>query len=377
MAIDYVEIRDSTLELIGVIDTAKSIIWHPVFFGVGDFEVYTKVTPESVSILKAGNYVVRPDDIEIGIIESIEVTNDTQDGLMIVAAGRFAKSILDRRVIYRLSGTANKATVLEGNVETNIRKLVSDNAIACAFDSKRNIPQLELGTLYNIPAIIVDENGAATQKQVAPENLLTYTDTMLKEYGLSAIVLLEDERKKLQYTIVRGVDRSVDNTAGNMPIIFSQDFDNLTASVYSFNNSASKNMALIGGEENKDTIRYFTTVVGKETGMQRRELWVNASAIKKTYKDDNDEEHTYTDSQYNAMLKAEGKQGIAENAPVESFTGTIDIVNGNWRYNTDFSLGDIVTVQDNTIGKYANVRITEITEVQDENGYAIEANYQS
>ena len=375
--IDYIEVRNTAFNIIGIIDTAKSVIWHSVFFGVGDFELYTQATPAAVSILQKDNYITRPNDIEVGIIEHIEVVNNDQDGLMIIASGRFAKAILDRRIIYRLSGTANKATVLSGNVETNIRKLVSDNAIACAFDSKRNIPQLELGTLYNIPAIIVDENGVATQKQVAPENLLTYTDTMLKEYGLSAIVLLDDERQKLQYTIVRGIDRSVDNTSGNMPIIFSQEFDNLTASVYLFDNSASKNMALIGGEENKETIRYFTTVVGKETGMQRRELWVNASSIKKTYKDDNDEEQTYTDSQYNAMLKAEGKQGIAQLAPVESFTGTIDIVNGNWEYNKDFSLGDIVTVQDNTIGKYANVRITETTEVQDEDGYSIEAIYQS
>ena len=37
--ISYVEILNTERELIGIIDTAKSIIWHSVYFGVGDFEI--------------------------------------------------------------------------------------------------------------------------------------------------------------------------------------------------------------------------------------------------------------------------------------------------------------------------------------------------
>ena len=42
MAIEYVEIRNTNAEVIGIIDAAQSIIWHSVYFGVGDFEIYTK-----------------------------------------------------------------------------------------------------------------------------------------------------------------------------------------------------------------------------------------------------------------------------------------------------------------------------------------------
>lgn len=375
MAIEYIEIRNKGLDLVGIVDAATSIIWHSVYFGVGDFEIYTKATPEAVSLLQEGFYITRPDDIEVGIIEKINITDNPQDGSMIIAAGRFAKSILDRRLIYKLSGSVNTPTILRGNVEENARALVYDNAISCAFDSKRNMQLLELETLAGIPAKIVDENGYAAQKQVSYQNLLTYTDGFLEEYGLASLLTLDIYAKKLKYSVYAGIDRSTDNISGNVPIIFSQDFDNLTASEYTRDTTRAKNAALIGGA-GEGIERFYSLLEGDETDLQRREVFIDASSINRTYKEDGAEEETeYTAAEYTALLHTKGKQDMSAMTEIESFAGTIDLVNGNWIYNRDFMLGDLVTVQDNNIGKYINVRIKEITEVQDENGYTIEAVY--
>lgn len=377
MAIEYVEIRNHNTDIIGIIDAAKSVIWHSVFFGVGDFEIYTEATPEALKMLKKYNYVTRPDDIEIGIIEKIEIVNDENDGLMISAAGRFAKSILDRRLIYKLAGKTNTPTVLRGNVEENIRELVYNNAIACSFDSKRNISILELGEFAGTTARIVDNNGYATQKQTSYANLLDYTDGVLQEYGLASMAVLNAERRKLQYIVYAGVDRSIDNTNGNTPVVFSREFDNLTASAYMCDTTAEKNTALIGGE-GEGAERFYSLLEGNETDLQRREMFIDASSINKTYKEgsgENEEEITYTDEEYRALLDAKGKQDLTPLVVTENYNGTIDIENGNYIYNRDFYLGDIVTVQDNQLEAVLNVRITEITEVQDENGYTVDANY--
>lgn len=371
--IDYVEIRNENTDVIGIIDAAKSIIWHSVYFGVGDFEIYAPATADVLRLLRVGYYVTRPDNAEIGIIESINIANNAQDGLMIAASGRFAKSILDRRLIYNLSGAVNRATILRGNVEAEVREVVANNAINCAFDSRRNIPLLELGALSNIPLRIVDDNGNATEKQVSYGNLLSYTDGVLAEYGLAATVVLNGG--KLQYIVYQAVDRSADNTAGNFPIVFSREYDNLTASEYSYNATTERNVALIGGA-GEGVERFYSLIAGTASGLNRRELWIDASSISKTYKDDSDAEQTYSDAEYKAMLDAKGKQDLSPQVATEMFSGTIDITNGNWVYNRDFTIGDIVTVQDNNIGIYANVRIREITEVQDENGYSVAANYQ-
>lgn len=368
--IEYVEVRrKSDREIIGIVDGAKSIIWHSVYYGVGDFEIYAVASPKHVELLVEGNYITRPNDHEIGVIESVS-SETNSDGTMLIVSGRFAKSILDRRHIYRLSGKQNQATILSGNVESAIRTVVKNNAIACSFDSSRNIAELELGALANIPTVIVDERGQAAQKQVSFDNLLDYTDKVLKEYELGAIVTLNDDTNKLQYEVYQGIDRSADNTDGNDPIVFSREYDNLTESIYKSNIAPKKTAALIGGEgEGLD--RFYSLIVGTETGINRREMFVDGSSISKKYKDSSDTERTYTDAQYKAMLNAFGKQELAENIADIYFEGKINPNGGIWRLKEHYNVGDLVTFQNNTLGLFVNVRITELSEVQDENGYDI------
>ena len=375
MSIEYVEIRNENTELLGILDTAQSIIWHSVYFGVGDFEIYTQASPEALSLLQAGNLVTRPDDLEVGIIEKISIAHNQQDGRMITAAGRFAKCLLERRLIYNLSGTVNTPAILRGNVETEVRRIVAENAISCPFDSRRNIPQLALGELANIPLRIVDSDGYATQKQVSYQNLLQDTDELLQEYGLGATVILDESAKLLRYVVYSGIDHSWNNDAGNAPIMFSKEFDNMTSSSYEYDATTEKNAALIGGE-GEGVERFYSLIAGAQAGLQRREMWVDASSLNRTYKDENDEEQTYSESDYRAMLDAAGTQQLNANNITEAFDGAIDIQNSQWQYNRDFALGDIVTTQDDDIGKYINVRLREVLEVQDENGYSIEANNQ-
>ncbi len=376
MSIEYVEIRDESATLLGIVDTAESVIWHSVFFGVGDFEIYAKSSPELIALLQVGNLVTRPDDLEVGIIETINIADDPASGVMITAAGRFAKAILERRLIYNLSGNVNTPTILRGNVEEEVRRVVKENAIDCAFDSRRNIPLLALGDLAGLPHKIIDENGAAAAKQVSYQNLLTYTDELLQEYGLGATVILDEDAGKLRYIVYGGIDRSWDNAAGNDPIIFGKDYDNLTSSSYGFDTTTEKNVALIGGA-GEGVERFYSLVAGAQTGLQRRELWVDASSLNRSYKDDSGEEKTYTDDEYRAMLNAAGTQQLGAYTAAETFDAPFDIQNSRWQYNRDFALGDIVTTQNEDIGKFANVRLREVLEVQDENGYSIEANNQT
>lgn len=373
--IEYIEVREAkSRELIGIVDTAKSVIWHSVYYGAGDFEVYAPCTAENIAMLTAGNYITRSDNEDIGIIEKISVQYDPQDGRMIVASGRFAKSILDRRIIYTRSGNSVSATILRGNVETAVRKLVSDNAINCAFDSARNMSNLVLGAVAGMSAVIVDETGATAEKQVTHDELLTYSDALLEEYELGARCVLNDALK-LAYIVYGGKDCSIDNTSGNSPVIFSQDFDNLLTSEYTADQTALKNTALIGGEG--EGVKRFHTIIKDSalTGENRRETFVDASSLSKTYKDENDVEQTLTDAEYTQQLKSLGRQTLAGLTIIETFDGSIDLTNGSFKYGTDYSLGDIVTIQDIEIGLYINPRILEITEVQDENGYQIEAIY--
>jgi hypothetical protein len=77
------------------------------------------------------------------------------------------------------------------------------------------------------------------------------------------------------------------------------------------------------------------------------------------------------------MLNAAGRQELAARTAHETFGGVLDVQNSPYQYNRDFALGDIVTEENHEIGKFANVRILEILEAQNENGYSIEATSQT
>lgn len=373
--IEYVEVRSIDGVMLGIVDTADSVIWHSVYFGVGDFEIYAPYSKANAELLVRGRLVSHSGSAEVGLIESVQYPISAQDGRSIVAAGRFVKSILDRRIIYKIDGTSVSPTILSGNVESAARRLVLENAVE-PTDASRAISQLVLSAHSDTAPTIIDADGNASEKQVTHDSLLEYTDSLLEEYGLGATVYLTDDGK-LAYLVYAGIDRSVGNAAGREPVIFSHEYDNLSGSEYSVNETAYKSFELIGGEgEGVDRFSVTLDRTG-ETGLARRETFVDASSIKRTYKDDEGTEQTLTDAQYTLQLRANGAQRFPDMSVIESFNGTIDLTNSIFVFGTHFKLGDIVTVHEEEIGVYMNVRITEATEVQDADGYRVDVSYKA
>ena len=373
--IEYLEARNSNREIIGILDDFQSIIWETNYYSTGAFEVYLRAVPQYINVLQIGNYVTRPDDENIGIIENINVEYSEEFGKMIAASGRFAKSILDRRIIYNASGNTTEKlsispVISSGLVETAVRKLVTDHIISSP-QTARNISFITLGELQGITKKIVDESGKNTQLQTSFGNLLEYTDEMLHSYELGAKMVFDRETLQLKYTVYEGKDRSRNNTQNNLPIIMSQEYDNFFSSRYEKNTTQIKNTALIGGEgEGADR---FCTMIGiNAVGLNRREVWIDASAQSKTY-ELNGEQKQYTDDEYLALLKSAGTQTIADYQTTEIYDGELNI--NALTYKTDFNVGDIITVEDNELNIYINPRIIAVIENQNESGYSISISY--
>ena len=201
---------------------------------------------------------------------------------------------------------------------------------------------------------------------------MEYTDEVLQEYGMSARVIYNDSNKKLLYEVYQGTDRSSDNTGGIEPIVFSVDYDNLNSSDYSYDETPLKNSVLIGGA-GEDLERFYTLLTKNKSGLQLREIFLDASSINRTYRNEGDtQDQTYTNAEYRAMLNQQGNITLKEQIAEETFSGDVNVTFGRWILYRDYFLGDIVTVQDNKINKYIDTRIVEIIEVQDENGYKVD-----
>lgn len=396
--IDYAEIYqatdDGSLALFGVIDDFSSVIWKSSYYGVGQFEIYAPATEANLGLLKGGLYVLTPNtgDKEVGVIERVEVTYSPDEGRMVAASGRFAKSMLDRRIIYSpLYDAAEggngyiwrcKPMTLSGKVDAAACTLVQDNA------TNPHLPNHLLKGDRRLWHLVCDEADAASkypetitvstsgteedaEKQVTFKNLLDYTDGLLEEYGLAARIELDRGDMRLHYRVYKGASRSYSSHPEGEPIVFSEEMDNLTSTEYVYDESAKKTTAFIGGEgEGLDRKCAFAyEYVG---GMERREVFVDASSITTEVEEG---ETPPTMEEYRKQLEAQGQQTVAQSPAEETLGGQMDITNSPLEYRRDFNVGDVVTIEDSVLGLSTDVRILSVTEVQDEKGYNIDMEY--
>ena len=400
--IEYVEIYSleggigySRLELTGLVDDFASVIWKNDYYGAGEFEIYAPATEANMALLVPERYVMTScgGTDEVAIIERVEVANSLDEGRMITASGRFAKSILDRRIVYTPvydSGEGGngyiwhcRSVTLSGKVDLAAISLVRDNAANPPKNNQylkgdRHLPALgwnpgDYRSRYpETISISTEESEESAEKQVTYKNLLDYTDGLLEEYGLAArLFLYKDYDNLLHYYVYKGVSRTVRDHPEGEPIVFSMEMDNLLNTDYVYDVSPIKTTALIGGEgeglERKCAFAYEWI-----SGMERREVFVDASSITSEVEEG---ETPPTMEEYRKQLEAQGQQTVATSPAEETLSGSIDISNSTLRYREDFYLGDLVTVEDRFLGISADVRILSVTEVQDENGYNIDMEY--
>lgn len=398
---DYAEIyrlSGNVLALEGIVDDFSRFYWKLEYYGAGEIEIKAPATPNNLAVLKAGHYVRTPDggDSEIGIIERIAISSSLEEGPQVVASGRMAKSILDRRIIYSPVFDAaeggngyiwhSSSKILSGKVDAAAALLVKENAAAPVnpdpkLKGDRSLPVLawkdEDGASKFPETISVEvktDTGTqeeAADKQVTYKNLLEYTDGLLQEYGLGARLWLDREAMNLRYMVYKGRSFAKFDHPDGEPLVFSQEMDNLTSTDYVYDESLTKSVALIGGEgeglERKCAFAYEWV-----SGMERRETFVDASSITSETEEG---EAPMTMEAYRKQLEAQGQQTVAGSPVEETLDGEIDITNSPLRFRRDFYVGDIVTIEDKALGLATDVRILAVTLANDENGPQIAIEY--
>lgn len=355
----YIEILDKNSRQVTYIIEPNEVWLEQCYYTVGEFEVYTRATEEALAALVVGNYVKIPNKPYLWLIEAVEYSFSTDKGRMISATGREAKAILEKRII---ANTTTLSTDLIASVNNLVLKHAGANAL-----SYRKIVGL------TVAESSVVQTAEATQ--VSYENLLSFTDEVLKAYGIGAKLTIDGTN--LVYTIYRGEDK-------HESIIFSQSYDNLLSSTYKKDVTNKRGTAYIGGiGEGLDRVFNIYDVNGLSTGINRAEIFIDAKDIATKYEDEAGTEHELdltnaTDlATYKGWLAKRGQEKLAEYIPTEAFSGEIDTNNSLYEYGVDYSLGDIVRVQDEYFGFYTDARIIKHTISQDTGRYSENIEYEN
>lgn len=327
-------IYDLDLKRKGVIDNFSSLLWNRKFYEPGSFQLKAPLTETNIEYLKEGRIIAKDDSKESGIIESLEY--DDSSSMKITAKGRFLSSILDRRLI-------QSTYSFNGKTEVAMRNLI--NYVTA-------IPLFVLGDLNSFEDTVTFQ---ATMK-----NLLTIEEKLSKSANIGFRVRMDATNKQLIFETYKGLDRTTSQMV-NKQVIFSEDYENLYNTDYTFNSQLEKTYAVVGGEGEGSARTYVR--VGSGEGFNLKELFVDAKDLRS--------EDFSSNSEYLEALKQKGYEALNSNALADSFEFKT-MPNGQFNYLKDYDLGDIVTISKEKWGITVDKRITEIQETYEKGGYTVD-----
>lgn len=344
-------VLDQNYETLAIFDNFISFVWTDRFREYGDFEIHAPASLYALSILNKNNYLSIRDSEHYMIIESRNLEHDLTDGGLITVTGRSLESILERRIVW-------KQTVLTGNLQNGIEKLLNENVIN-PEDPKRKIPgfRFKASTDPSITELTVDT-------QFFGDNLYDIIWTLCEVNDIGFKIIPEGQGGFV-FELYTGKDRSYAQEK-NPWIEFSSKYENLLSSNYSESDTDLKTAALVA-DDSKDVIRLAEVTLpnGGGEGLTRREMFIETYGIT----EEDEEGNPLSESQIASQLAEKGLEGLAENLSVTAFGGEIDATR-QFVYNQDFFIGDVVQVV-NEYSLEARSRIIEVIRSWDSSGYVV------
>ena len=273
-------------------------------------------------------------------MEVIERISDANTRMIV--SGRFLPSILGRRIIA-------KQTIVNRRFDQNISDLFMDNARNPA-EPEREIDFLSLSFGYaTYPTF---------KQQFTGANLLDAISDMCQTYGFGYRGYL-DSYGGVDIRFYQGVDRTVGNAGGVDPVIFSVEYDNLSAVEYEADYSKLANAVFVAGEGEGYDRKTIWVEPTSPTGIDRFEVFKDSRNISSTT-----ETGTLTDEEYYAQLSESGLDSLTR--VLEALAGSVDFT--QVEYKTDIDVGDKCTIQYEAWGISMNPRLLEVIESIDESG---------
>lgn len=331
------------------VEIYDSLIWTERFWEAGDFEIYVPASMGVHDMYLEDYYLWSSDSDRLMIIEDVEDNTDVENGSFTTITGRSLESILERRIIWN-------QTILSGNFQNGIKKLLDENAIA-ATDPARRIPGLRF-----VPSLDPAITSLTIDAQYMGDNLYDAIVDLCKEKKIGFKIIMPTDGD-LIFTLYAGLDRTYDQLT-NPRVVFSPNFDNLAESTFRRSMRSHKTVNLVAGE-GEGTAKKRTTVSrpeGPGSGFARREMYYEASGVSSN-------NGAIPNATYLQQLAQKGLEVLADHTRERKFDGKIENL-PDLKYTEHYYLGDLVQVE-NEFGATGRSRITEF--IRSHSKTAIEA----
>lgn len=403
-------VLDTEFNIVGLIDSYESFIWTDRYSSYGDFELYTSFDQNVLDLCQQNYYLHINQSYHTMIIEGIEITTDSEEGVKLRITGRSLECLLERRIVWQ------QTTISAGTkLETAIQYLIEDAIIdpqpysGTRVSKRRSASQQEISDGRKI--LRSDgELGFVFKQSEDPNNpgqVDPYIDGFLMEKTqytgdvLSDVLnsLLESTNNTVGYRITineqgqfvfqlySGVDRSYNQSnyvvSMDTQLITGKTYYELVDDEYVVTQDTQRQRNKVYYEW-RDILPYVifspgfdniintdyldniadmknvtlvagsgegssrkTIIVGSETGLQRRELFTDARDL----------QASDYGSSYAQVLKNRGYNKLVENARVTSYDGQVEATR-QFVFGIDFEMGDVIQMS-NEYGINGSARVVE------------------
>lgn len=321
-------IYDESLQPVGLVTAANSVLFNRSLAGVGTVEVRAPASLAQAAVLRPGRILRLGGREDLAALLTARSIETTREGQTLTVTGVQLKGLLASRVIVPPTAAEDPTAygydrIAESPGETVLRHYVQRHAISPA-DENRKLPLLALEETDR-------QRGAKTPWSARWTALTDELQDICEWTGIGYNVDLEPGAA-MRVKIIAGRDLSV----GVSRVVFSPDFRTVYDVAYTDDPSAAKNAtyALGAGEDENQVVRVvYSTPDGKQAqgsiaGFARREATLSVGNL--------------TDPE---EIDAEAAHSLQQSArQLQTLTATVRS-GGHACYRTDWDLGDKVLVQ--------------------------------
>lgn len=311
------------LKAIAPLESYRSLFWERRFDRAG--EVRISADGKFFALAHGARYLFRAEHGDLALLQAVIREKDGS----LTLKGREAAALLAQRVLSRPLPAGGG---LLPALKTEIGKLCEAG--------ERKIPGFAVGEF--------PENEAQFDGAEAGEDLLSFCLSRLNPIGMGLSITAEGE------AVVCGV-RAGRDLSGQ--VVFSDTFENLLGLQYGEDSEDCFNVAYVAGEDAEGG-ELLLTVERQKDGQARRECFVDARSVRRRYKNEAGETVERSEEEYRAILTRRGEQALGGKEILRAEVSA----GGAWRYRKEYEIGDLVAIEDKTVGVSEVLRVIGATE---------------
>ena len=333
-----------------MINSAKRITWVERYREPGEFKIEAPLESGLREFLPIGTFISHVNTEEVMLVEDHNYKDDKEKGPYIAVTGRSLEIVTENRIVGAnyAYGTPTPpppeyilaAAPLGAQVATLISQHILAGQVA---DPNDEIP-------YLVVTNAIPSEGEQIERVMKrhPVHKAVLELLGLGNYGVRTI---RQPDGNVRIELHKGIDRS-------STVSFSWVAGEIDSSEYLLSTRKNKNTALVKGRYVEQMV--YTTGANK---YDRRVLLVDASDLD-DYLDETPTGALLTDIR--TKMTERGQREIRINNDVNIVRSDISD-RTKFRYRRDYQVGDIVSI-DGAFSAFDNRRVTEFTEIEDENG---------